>query len=1143
MPIQSGDIKLLKSAVMADTPDGGGAMVGAVVVDGQSNNLFPDTSAMDRAFGRVNFRKVFGVAHSDDTATAMGAHAILTQPPADPLVHCALLKTSGWADTREQARSLVERYLAKGPRLSPRLYDMHYAGSMQIKLVAFVATVAFPVSGDGIVLRNPNGTEQFVRVTKTTLAREDIAVAENNGVVILTATVATCQIGQELAHDFPGPPPARVLNESQWTQVYSTTLAGGAKFYGIKPLVSAAAPGDYSATVDGGIYTPLVPAATIESPVIDKAPLTARAAVLATARAAVTLPAVTMTLGPGSVLTLPTAIEAKSVAFTHGGTAFASDSAGNITQGGVTVGMVDLSAGTVSMASNAPSYGSAALTMTYKPGTLTGATAFSAAFGITQANQGLGFTNAFEPPPAPGSFTLSYQAQGRWYDLPDNLHGKLSGADSGYGVGTLNYGTGSMSVTLGAIPDVGSSLIATWGDGASAKPLAGTLPARFGAALTLPARAKGEGITVTWSRGGSNYTATTNAAGALTGDATGAVQYGVLTFNPSVFPEGDVGLACTLGPNESNAVQASAYDSGQWPYTLIAGLPVVPGSFKGTVLSTFDPLAETPVDVMPVWDENGVIYARYLGEAHAIGTLDYNTGAVLISGSASIHMAYREVQTVATGWNAGSSYSGIYYGTKNVAIGALTGVTYAWGAGATAHTGTLTPGAWTLRLPVQGAGLAPNGLCFQLGADVYTLADGTLRRGWNVASGAPATASAGAAASDGLITLASLPSNGANAATWHNVAVNQSGGEVSAGVFRTENAPLKIGVFQLQTGSDVAQAVSGGTLGGGGFTGTVDFQRGIVQWSHAGAPIDPASLTYNAVFLQYLPLDSGLLGLETARLPLDGKVPIFRSGDLAVVHHTQPLELPNPVTRDAAQTLGRQRIASVRVLDAAGTVVPDTLYTTALDAGTLTVPSASDLTAYTQPLTVEHRIEDMVLVSQADISGKLSFTRSLTHDFPEGSYVSSALPFGDLFARAHTVFDQATWTGVWSDALIGSAPTANFNEGQFPIVVTNKGAITERWALIFTSTTGFNIVGENVGVIGTGNTATDCSPLNPATGVPFWTVPALGFGAGRSTGNVLRFNTDACGAPFWPVRTVLQGPATLASDQFTLAFRLDVDRP
>ena len=39
------------------------------------------------------------------------------------------------------------------------------------------------------------------------------------------------------------------------------------------------------------------------------------------------------------------------------------------------------------------------------------------------------------------------------------------------------------------------------------------------------------------------------------------------------------------------------------------------------------------------------------------------------------------------------------------------------------------------------------------------------------------------------------------------------------------------------------------------------------------------------------------------------------------------------------------------------------------------------------------------------------------------------------------MFDQATWSGAWSDALVGSAATATFNNTQYPIQVTNRGAL------------------------------------------------------------------------------------------------------
>ena len=83
----------------------------------------------------------------------------------------------------------------------------------------------------------------------------------------------------------------------------------------------------------------------------------------------------------------------------------------------------------------------------------------------------------------------------------------------------------------------------------------------------------------------------------------------------------------------------------------------------------------------------------------------------------------------------------------------------------------------------------------------------------------------------------------------------------------------------------------------------------------------------------------------------------------------------------------------------------------------------------------------------------------------------------------------------------------------------------------------------NHGVIATGNTSADCAPNNPATGVPYFRLPALGWGNGWATGNVLRFNTIGSQFPVWVVRTVQQGPESVPDDHFTLLVRGDVDTP
>jgi len=82
-----------------------------------------------------------------------------------------------------------------------------------------------------------------------------------------------------------------------------------------------------------------------------------------------------------------------------------------------------------------------------------------------------------------------------------------------------------------------------------------------------------------------------------------------------------------------------------------------------------------------------------------------------------------------------------------------------------------------------------------------------------------------------------------------------------------------------------------------------------------------------------------------------------------------------------------------------------------------------------------------------------------------------------------------------------------------------------------------------VGVIATGTTTTVCAPINPASGTPYFTIPAAGWGLGWSTGNVFRFNTVGAYFPVWVVRTIQQGPETVTQDSFTLLIRGDVDRP
>ena len=91
--------------------------------------------------------------------------------------------------------------------------------------------------------------------------------------------------------------------------------------------------------------------------------------------------------------------------------------------------------------------------------------------------------------------------------------------------------------------------------------------------------------------------------------------------------------------------------------------------------------------------------------------------------------------------------------------------------------------------------------------------------------------------------------------------------------------------------------------------------------------------------------------------------------------------------------------------------------------------------------------------------------------------------------------------------------------------------------------TTYNLIGEHLGQIVTGQSLTaDCSPLGPS-GVPYMTIPAAGFGSGWPAGALIRFNTIAATFPFVPIRTVQMGAETVLDDSFEILVLIGVDRP
>lgn len=466
-------------------------------------------------------------------------------------------------------------------------------------------------------------------------------------------------------------------------------------------------------------------------------------------------------------------------------------------------------------------------------------------------------------------------------------------------------------------------------------------------------------------------------------------------------------------------------------------------------------------------------------------------------------------------------------------------------------------------LPGVADPIVPGSLIFQWGGETYSDRSGVLFRGVSTTTNAGvAVGSVDYAAR--VATLTSYPAGQSGAITRLACLTSSAGFSTTEAVFRTPGAPLRPASLQVtalraDTSTIVtASADLNGNISTGIIHGNVDINAGIVRLRFttdpedvtgaASVPIIAAMLTYNTVVQSSLPMSAELLGLDPVRLPADGRVPIYREGDVLVIHHTDETE----VVPQAGQTvtLDRTLQAAIEVVDSIGSLMDPEQYSADRELGTLTwadplVIQSIDGDPLSAPLLIRDRVEHMTVCTEVQITGALGIGSAVPWDLPAAdTQVSSAVTWGDLQARVFRWFTQQTWnTGApnWGDDPIGSSTTAQYNQLNYPVVITNIGAIAGRWALVFTSATSFNVVEQQLGVITTGNITSDCAPINPATGSPYFTIRYQGWGSGWAAGNAVRFNTDACLGPMWVVRTVLSGQGTVDDDQFKLQVRGDAD--
>jgi hypothetical protein len=967
--------------------------------------------------------------------------------------------------------------------------------------------------------------------------------------------------------------------------IYTSVAADAGKYAGMVPLADAASLGDYSVKASG-IFGQLVPSAQVESPITDAEPHVGTGLAVST-QAAITK-TTTADWDATHTLYVGQGVYPGSLRVTIGGTEVVDEGDGTLTVADIQVGTIDYANGVLSIVSGGPDYGTASKTINFIGAAFPVRNAQAAAWDVLAETRSGTYVFVLNPIPAPGSLRIDYMAQGRWYSLQDDGAGLLRGADTSYGSGTVNFVSGSVIVTLGALPDVGSSVIAVWGTELVEIDRKGaTIAASFAFNIDKGTDAlEPGGIAIEWTDGGMvNYSAIDDGAGNLTGDATGTVNYatGAVRFVPDLLPPGGAELSVTAGYGPAETGISSIVGN----VITLSALPVagsvrlaIPNDTQNVVIILVDDGAG---NLLPTCETKKVV-----APSTPVGTVNYGTGVATITGTVFVYLEQRTMVYSIAGMLQSASFVSAF-GNKNWESVALTlayaDATAEYRSGAAAGTLPVQTFTWAASVDLtQGYAETIVGGSVRLTFGGDTLIDrdtGRLEKNIDISTGA-GTQVATLSYASGAASLTAYTPGASNSGTIDSMLTTLGGLAAGEVVFRTASAPIRSGSlilqFQYADGEGVTVTVTAdtnGVLSAADVEGTIEVSMGIarvrfgrwvqvtpeieaqpwynplavvieniggvdVPFAFQPKPVLVDTVRYACVTYSYIPLDADILGINPVKLPTDGRVPIFRTGDVVVLHHTDS-ETVTP-SNGLVVDLGRVRLSRVWLFDEgdADARVATTKYTADLDAGTVTF---TDISGLVGPIRIEHRIEDMALASDVQINGQLTFTRPITHDYPAlTTGVSSALVIGDMQARATRPFDQQTWSGVWSDSLIGNATLAEYNDTLYPLLVTNIGAIDERWLIQFINTTNVNVIGESIGqILSNVPIASDIAPMNPVTLRPYFTIDAAGWGAGWAAGNCLRFNTISATYPVWLARTIQQGPASGDSDGFRIQIRGDAN--
>jgi len=155
---------------------------------------------------------------------------------------------------------------------------------------------------------------------------------------------------------------------------------------------------------------------------------------------------------------------------------------------------------------------------------------------------------------------------------------------------------------------------------------------------------------------------------------------------------------------------------------------------------------------------------------------------------------------------------------------------------------------------------------------------------------------------------------------------------------------------------------------------------------------------------------------------------------------------------------------------------------------------------------------------------QITLVSGIANDYLAGAFVGACLVAYDVITSA--------------DNLVKTFSTSTYDETTYPLVLENLSTIEQTVTLTFTDATSFSVISDKISGMPNGSTLTDYAPVNPDFSLPYFRIPALGWGGSGTVGETMTFQVHPAALALWLKHEVYAGAAA-ETDLLPLALRFE----